>query len=412
MDQTQDAAPARTNRELAVELDAQDPLASFRDRFADDDPGLVYFDGNSLGRLPRATQDRLGAVVAREWGERLIRSWEERWLSLPTDIGDRLGRVALGADAGQVVVADSTTVCLYKLLNAALDARPARDEIVVEVNDFPTDRYLVDGVAERRGLTVRRIAADPVTGPAPDDVAAVVGPRTALVLLSHVSYRSSAIADMAAINDVAHRAGALTLWDLSHSAGSVPVALDASGSDLAAGCSYKYLNGGPGAPAFLYVRRDLQASLRQPIQGWLGHRDPFAMAAGYAPAEGIRSMVSGTPPILGLTGVDVGVRLLEEAGIAAVRAKGMALTGYAIDCYDAGLVPLGFELASPRDTAVRGAHISLRHPDARRLSAELIERQVIPDFRAPDLIRIGLSPLTTRFTDVWDGLEVLRSLAS
>ncbi len=412
MDQTQDAAPPRASRDLAVELDAKDPLASFRDRFVADDPALVYFDGNSLGRLPSATQERLATVVAREWGQRLIRSWDEGWMSLPVRVGDRLGRVALGADAGQVVVADSTTVCLYKLVNAALDARPGRDEIVVEANDFPTDRYVVDGVAARHGCTVRQVVADPITGPTPDDIAAAVGSRTAVVLLSHVSYRSSAIADMAAINDVAHRAGALTLWDLSHSVGSIPVALDAAGSDLATGCSYKYLNGGPGAPAFLYVRRDLQTTVRQPIWGWIGHRDPFAMGPRYAPAQDIRGMVSGTPPILGLTGVDIGVGLLEDAGIAAIRTKGMALTDFAIDCYDAGLAPLGFELASPRDATVRGAHISLRHADARRLSAELIDREVIPDFRTPDLIRIGLSPLTTRFTDVWDGLEVLRGLAT
>lgn len=400
------------DRAGAVDLDAGDPLARFGDLFVGDDDRVIYLDGNSLGRLPLATQERLAEVVGKDWGQQLIRSWDTGWMTLPARVGDRLGQAALGAAPGQVVVADSTTVCLYKLVNAAVDARAGRDEIVVEAADFPTDRYVVDGIASRSGHSVRRFVADPINGPTADDVNAVVNDRTAVVVLSHVSYRSGAIVDMEGVNEIAHRAGALVVWDLSHSVGSIPVALDDSGADLAVGCSYKYLNGGPGAPAFIYARRDLQDAVRQPIWGWIGHRDPFAMGPTFEAAPGVAGLLSGTPPVLALTGVEEGVRLVEKAGIDAIRNKAVALTNFAVDVFDARLAGLGFTLASPRDPCRRGAHVSLSHPDARRLSADLIEHAVIPDFRGPDLIRIGLSPLTTRFTDVWDGLEVLRKLAS
>jgi kynureninase len=399
------------DRGAAAALDEADPLREFRDRFVIDDE-LVYLDGNSLGRLPRATLDRLAHVASVEWGQRIVRAWEEGWMELPLEIGDRLGAAALGAGPGQVVVGDSTTVCFYKLTSAALDLRPGRGEIVTDVDNFPTDRYVLEGVAAARGLSVRWLRFDPAAGPSVDseDFLRVLGSDTALVTFSHVNYRSAHIADMAAINYVVHDAGALMLWDLSHSAGSVPVVLDESGADLAVGCTYKYLNGGPGAPAYMYARADLQDELRQPIWGWLGRRDPFEMEQGYLPAAGPRALLSGTPPVLALSAVDEGVGLVAEAGIDAIRAKGIALTEFAIALADDVLAPYGVGVASPRDPARRGAHVALAHPDAQALCSELIERGVVPDFRRPDVIRYGFSPLTTRFVDVWDGVATLRSL--
>jgi kynureninase len=397
------------SQESAVELDAADPLRGFRSRFLIPDD-IVYLDGNSLGALPRETVNRLSHVLEEQWGQRMIRGWDEGWLDLPVSVGDRLGQAALGAAAGQVVVGDSTTVCFYKLVSAALDAHPGRDQIITDLDNFPTDRYVLEALARSRGCEVVWLRGEPWAGPTPEGVAALLSQRCALVTFSHVSYRSAHIADMAAISSLAHDAGALVLWDLSHSAGSVPVTLDADGADLAVGCTYKYLNGGPGAPAFMYVRASHQAELRQPIWGWLGREDPFAMAPGYVPAAGARGFLSGTPPVLALSAVDEGVALVEEAGIAAIRAKGIALTSYAIELADAVLAPLGVSVASPRDPACRGAHVALAHPDAERLCAELIERGVIPDFRRPDVIRFGLAPLTTRFVDVWDGVEALRQL--
>jgi kynureninase len=397
------------SRAHAEELDGADALADFRGRFvfADD---RIYLDGNSLGRLPRATVARLACVVETEWGERLIGSWEDRWLDLPVQVGDELGEAVLGAAPGQVIVGDSTTVNLYKLASAGLDARPGRTEIVTDAHNFPTDRYVLEGLAQARGLSIRWLECDPAAGPEPEALAPLLGPQTALVSFSHVAYRSAHIAPMAEITALCHDAGALTLWDLSHSAGSVPVQLDASGADLAVGCTYKYLNGGPGAPAYLYVRAALQPQLRQPIWGWLGRRDPFAMGPGYEPGPGIRAFGSGTPPILSLSAAQEGVALVAEAGIGRIREKGIALTEYAIELADAHLAAHGVRVASPRDPARRGAHVALAHPDARRLCAELIQRGVVIDFRAPDVVRVGLSPLTTRFVDVWDAIAVLSGL--
>jgi kynureninase len=329
-------------------------------------------------------------------------------MELPLRIGDRLGESLLGAAPGQVAVGDSTTVCLYKLASAALDARPDRTEIVTDRDNFPTDRYVLESLAAQRGLTIRWLDVDPIAGPTPDDVRQVLGPDTALVCLSHVSYRSALILDMPAITKAAHEAGALILWDLCHSVGAVPVELDASAADLAVGCTYKYLNGGPGAPAFLYVATRHQGSLRQPIWGWLGTREPFKMVQGYDAADGIGAMLSGTPPVLALTAVDIGVELVADAGIEAIRSKATALTEFAMTVVDEHLAAV--TIGSPRDPARRGAHLALVHPDARELCRRLIEDGVIVDFRPADTIRLGLSPLTTSFVDVWDGLERLRGL--
>lgn len=378
----------------AVALDVRDPLVGFRARFVVD-PQLVYLDGNSLGMLPMAALARLSAVAGREWGERLVRAWEEGWMQLPVSIGDRIGQVALGAAPGQAVVGDSTTVCFYKLASAALDARAGRRTIVTDSENFPTDRYVLEGLARARGMSVAW--GDP----------SVIDEDTALVAYSHVDYRSGRIAPMTLVNARAHEAGALTLWDLSHSVGAVPVALDADGADLAVGCTYKYLCAGPGAPAFMYVRRERQGELSQPIWGWLGRRDPFAMEPGYVAAEGMAGFLSGTPPVLALACVDEGARLVGEAGIGRLRAKGIALTELVIALADERLASWGVRVASPRDSAVRGAHVALAHPQARGLCDALIARGVIVDFRRPDVIRFGCSPLTTRFVDVWDAVDVM-----
>jgi kynureninase len=397
------------DRSAAEALDSSDPLAGFRARFALDED-LVYLDGNSLGMLPLATAERVADVVAREWGRRLIRSWSEGWMDLPGAVGDALGGAVLGAAPGQVMVGESTTVCFYKLACAALDLRPGRSEIVTDHDNFPTDRYVLEGLAAARGLSIRWLRAATDGGPTVEEVAVAVGPATALVSFSHTAYGSGFVADLPGITAVARAAGALTLWDLSHSAGSVPLKLDADGADLAVGCTYKYLCGGPGAPAYMYVREQLQANLRQPIWGWLGHADPFAMAPGYEPASGIDALRSGTPPVLALTCVQEGVRLVSEAGMPAISAKARALTAYLIDLADARLAAFGVAVRSPRDSARRGAHVALTHPAAKTLCAALIETGVIPDFREPDIVRMGLSPLTTRFVDVWDGIEALRGL--
>lgn len=408
------------DRELVVDfafqarrLDDADPLAHLRSRFLGvDDPSVVaYFDGNSLGRPLTATAERMDAFVREQWGGRLIRGWTDEWLEWPLSVGDRLGAAALGAGPGQVVVADSTSVLLYKLVRAAVDAQPDRREIVVDTDNFPTDRYIVEGVAAERGLTVRWVETDPATGITAEQVAEVVGPETALLVFSHVAYRSAWIADAEAITRLAHDAGALVLWDLSHSVGSVPVSLDEWGADLAVGCGYKYLNGGPGAPAFAYVASRHLDRLRQPVQGWMGRADMFEMGPGYGAAPGIRAVLSGTPPILAMVPLLAGLELLEEARIEAVRAKSVLLTEYAVDLAEAWLVPLGFGIASPRDPARRGGHLTLCRSDARGLNARLVDRGVIPDFRAPDGLRLGLSPLSTSFAEVHRGLEVLREVA-
>lgn len=395
----------------AAALDAADPLAAHRAAFVGADTPLVYFDGNSLGRPPRAAAERLARFVTDEWGGRLIRGWDESWMQLPFVIGDRIGALALGAAAGQSVIGDSTTVLLYKLLRAALDAQcaldPERVEIVVGRDDFPTDRYLVEGIAAERGARIVWIEVDTARGVDADLLRAAVGPRTAVVLLSHVSYRSGFLADGPGLTAVAHEAGALVLWDLCHSAGSVPVDLDAWGADLAVGCTYKYLNGGPGSPAFAYVATRHQATLTQPVQGWMGAADVFSMGPVYRPADGMRRFLSGTPPVLAMVAMQDTLDMLAAAGIAAVREKSVALTEFALRVADGILQPLGVRLASPRDPAERGGHVTLSHPAMRAVTARLWTGDVIPDYRDPDGLRIGLSPLSTSFAETLAGMRAV-----
>jgi len=383
-------------------LDSADPLSSYRDRFVES-PGVVaYLDGNSLGRPLTASAERIARFATYEWAQQLIRGWDAGWLDLPFTIGDELGRVTLGAAKGQTAIGDSTTVLLYKLVRAAVSASGDRDELVIDRDNFPTDRYVLEGIAAECGLTLRWIAAGDVSS---QQIAEIVGPKTALVVLSTVSYRSGFLADVPAITKVVHDAGALILWDLCHSAGVVPTALDDWDVDLAVGCSYKYLNGGPGAPAFAYVRHDLQSTLRQPIQGWLGSRAPFEMGQGYEPAEGIRGFLSGTPPILGMLALLPAIALIDEVGLPAIRAKSTALTQYAIALADDRL-PDAF-LSSPRDPDRRGSHITLDHPRFESLMPGLWESGVIPDFRLPTGIRLGLSPLSTSFAEVELGVDAI-----
>ncbi|MDT0186182.1 kynureninase [Microbacterium sp. ARD31] len=393
----------------SAQLDAADPLAHFRERFVGAASDLVYFDGNSLGRPVAAVAERLASFVQEDWGGRLIRGWDEQWMDLPTTLGDDLGRICLGAAPGQTTIGDSTTVWLYKLMRAAVDAAvrrdPHRTEIVIDTDNFPTDRYVAEGIAAERGLTLRWIEVDTSEGVTADQLAAAVGDRTALVVLNHVAYRSAWLADAPGLTRIAHEAGALVLWDLCHSAGSVPVHLDAWDVDLAVGCTYKYLNGGPGSPAFGYVNARLQGELTQPIQGWMGHADPFLMGPGYTPATGIRRFISGTPPILGMIAMQSMLELVEEAGIEAIRAKSVALTSYAVELADATLPEVS--VASPRDPAQRGGHVTLHHDRMREVTARLWERDVIPDYRDPGGLRIGLSPLSTSFDEVERGMAAV-----
>jgi kynureninase len=389
-------------------MDAADPLAGYRERFLLDDPALVYLNGNSLGPLPRATIRRLETMIGGEWGTALARSWDH-WVDLPERAGNLVGELT-GASPGQVLVTDNTTVNLYKLANAALDARPGRHVIVTDHDNFPSDRYVLEGIAAQRGAELRMLRTDINEGLRPDLVRAAVDEDTALVSLSHVAYRSGALADMPAITPIVHEAGALMLWDLCHSVGAVPIELDACDVDLAVGCTYKYLNAGPGAPAFLYVAARLREVLRQPIWGWFSQRDQFAMGPRYDPAGGMAKFMTGTPPILATAAVEEGVRLLLEAGMREIRAKSVRLTEYLIELGDALLQPLGCTLASPREASRRGGHVTFCHPEAERIVALLAARDIIADYRTPDRFRFGLAPLTTRFADVWTAAEAARDI--
>ncbi len=381
-------------REQAAALDAEDPLAGFRGRFAIDDGGPIYADGNSLGRRPHAAGDAAAATVDA-WGTRLVGAWED-WIELPQRIGDLLAESVLGARPGEVVVCDSVTVNLYKLAAAVLAVE--RGPIVALADDFPTDRYVLQGLAAQHGVDLRLVNRAQLP---------VAAKEARLVCLSHVDYRSGEVAEMGALRP----SNGFVLWDLSHSAGAVELDLEASGVDLAVGCTYKYLNGGPGAPAYLYVREQHQSRLRSPIQGWFGQRDQFAMGLRYEPADDVRRFMAGTPPILSLAAVEAGVRLVAEAGMPVIAPKTRALTELFVHLHDQWLAPLGFVLASPRGARGRGGHVALRHPQAWPIARALIERAgVVPDFRGPDIIRFSFPALYSRFVDVVDVAQRTRDL--
>ena len=398
-----------SGRERAVAMDQTDGLAPFRDRFEIADEGLTYLDGNSLGRQPTAVASLLREVSEGQWAERLIRGWNDGWWDLQLELGSRLSPL-LGASPDHVMVSDSTTVNLYKLAAAALDADPGRRKIVTDDTKFPTDLYVLAGLAKQRGMELVIVDSGAADGPfsALDDA---IDEDTALVSLSHTSYISGYTYDMAEINRRASTDGALTLWDLSHSVGAMPIDLAGSGADLATGCTYKYLNGGPGSPAFLYVDPDLLPRLHNPIRGWWAHEAPFAMSPDFTPTEGIRRFHVGTMPILSTAAIGPGLDLTLEAGIDAIREKSVAMTSFFVDLYDLLLADIGFGLVSPRDPDRRGSHVTISHDEAWHLTNALIEiGQVIPDFRAPDRIRFGFAPLYNTFEEVHQAAAVLHWL--
>ena len=381
--------------------DDADPIAHARARFALPE-GVIYLDGNSLGALPRATAAAVGGVMAGQWGQDLISSWNRHdWIGLPQRLGARIAPL-VGADPGEVIVTDTTSTNLFKLIAAALAARPDRDVILSEAGNFPTDLYMAQGVAAMRGARLQTSASA--------DIPAALDDRVAVLLLTHVHYKSGQMHDMAAITAAAHAAGALVVWDLSHSTGAVPVNLNGCRADLAVGCGYKYLNGGPGAPAFLYVARHLQESLQSPLSGWMGHAAPFAFEDDYRPAPGIDRFLCGTPSVLAMAALEAGLATFDGVEPEAVFAKGRALGDYAIALIEAHCAGRGFTLLSPRDAAVRGSHVSLAHPNAWPICRALIARGVVGDFRAPDALRLGFAPLYTRFVDVWQAMEAIRDV--
>ncbi len=391
-----------TSRDDAAALDASDPLAGFRALF--DLRGGVYLAGNSLGPPPRAVRRAMERLVGEEWPGELVSGWTEHgWIDLPAALGDRIGRL-LGAAPGQVVVADSTSVNLFKVLAAALALRPDRGTVVTEAGNFPTDVYIADGVA-RQGA-----GRDLVVVEDGGDVAAAVDGDTAVVMLSHVGFRDGRLLDLEGLTAAAHAAGALAVWDLSHSAGVVPVTLDDSGVDFAVGCTYKYLNGGPGAPAFLYVAHRHQSVADQPLSGWMGHARPFALERDYEPAPGIGRMLTGTPPVVALAVLQAGIDVVAQADIGAVRRKSQALSELFIALVEERCAGLGVTLASPREPDRRGSQVCFRHAHAYPVVRALVERGVVGDFREPDVVRFGLAPLFLRHVDVWDAVEALRDV--
>lgn len=396
-------------KQAAKQLDSQDPLAAFRSRFVIDDPDLIYLDGNSLGRLPTAALEVSQQVVREEWGGRLIRGWSDGWMDLAGRIGDKIGRL-VGAEEGELRIADSTSVNLFKLTVAALRAQPGRTRVVTDDLNFPSDVYILKAAIEAAGGHHRLEivpSQDGISTPL-SLLETVIDEHTALVALSHTAFKSAYVHDMAAVNQLAHEHGALMLWDLGHSAGAVQVELRGSGADLAVGCTYKYLNGGPGAPAFLYVRRELQERLENPISGWLGHADPFSFLMDYAPADGVRRFMTGSPPIISTALIEPGVDLLLEAGMEAVRAKSVAQTSFLLDLWESELRPLGYELRSPRAPERRGSHVALGHPEGWRICQALIaEYSVIPDFRVPDNLRLGVAPLYNTFEELARSVEAM-----
>ena len=397
------------DRADALQRDAVDELAPFRERFvfAADEP--IYLLGNSLGRQPATVAARLADGLAA-WAGTGVAAWDQ-WMDLPVTVGDRLGQALLGARPGEVVMADNTTVNPYKCAAAAIAARPGRAAIVTDAGNFPTDLYVLQGLARRNGLELRVVDTDPDGGSDPEALGRALRDDVALLSISLVAFRSAAIADLAGLTQAAHAAGALTCWDLSHAVGAIPIDLTGAGADLAVGCTYKYLNGGPGAPAFLYVRGELQPDLSQPIQGWFGQRDQFVMGPSYDPFPDARRFLTGTSNVLGLLAVDEGVAVLAEAGIDRLRAKSVALGEYAVDLLDSWLAPLGVTLGSPRDASRRGGHLALCHPAAGTLVGELYRRAgVHVDHRPPDVLRYAFAPAYTRFVDVWDALDRTRAL--
>ena len=407
--------------DFAQQLDSQDPLTSYRNQFVITDPDLVYLDGNSLGMMPKVAQERAKQVVEEEWGNDLIRGWNKGWWDAPQRVGDKIGQL-IGAAEGQTFVSDTISLNLFKLATSALTLQPNKKRIITDTFNFPSDLYILQGIqnllaqsgataeTKRNRHEIIRIGAtdDDIT-PDLSTLESAINEDTALITLSHVVFKSGYLYDMQRITELAHAKGALVLWDLSHSVGSVPVRLDDCNADLAIGCTYKYLNGGPGAPGFLYINKKIQNKLTSPIWGWWGQKNPFDFDLDYTPAPGAQRFMVGTQPMISLLTMETALEPTLNAGMDAIRAKSILMTDYASYLTETWLAPLGFSLGSPLDSAKRGSHISIRHTDGYRINRALIEEMnVIPDFRAPDNIRLGFAPLYTSFTEIREGFDRIK----
>jgi kynureninase len=404
--------PIPTDVAYAHEQDRHDPLAAFRDAFVITDPDIIYLDGNSLGRLPKLAATRMREAVEQQWGQRLIRGWREGWFEAPQRIGAKIAQL-IGAQPDEVIVCDSTSVNLFKLVSAALQARSGRTKVVSDDLNFPSDLYILQGVLQQANAGHHLHILRSPDGLTIDDaqIDAAITNDTALVALTHTCFKSGWLYDMRAVTERAHQAGALMLWDLCHSVGAVPLSLNEANVDLAVGCTYKYLNGGPGAPAFLYVRRDLQEQLLSPIWGWFGQQNQFNFDLTYRAGAGIQRFLAGTPPILALTAVEAGVDVMLEAGMEPLRQKSIQQTEYLIGLWEEWLAPLGVTLNSPRDPSRRGSHVSLGHPEGWRINLALIEQMnVVPDFRAPDNIRLGIAPIYTSYAEIHEAMRRMREV--
>jgi kynureninase len=404
--------------EYAANLDSEDVLAGFRNRFFVADDKLIYLDGNSLGRLPLKTRDLLTHAIDRQWGDALIRSWNDSWYDLPKVVSGKLAKI-VGAEEHEVITCDSTSVNLYKLAHAAIKTQPERKCIISDSLNFPTDLYVLQSIIHQFGDDYKLLLA-----PSHDNIQVdvanldqLIDENTALIVLSHVAFKSAFMYNMKEINDMAHSRGALVLWDLSHAAGAVPVELSATGADMAVGCTYKYLNGGPGSPAFLYVNKSLSEKLTSPIWGWFGDRNPFAFERHYHPAKSISKFSVGTPPLLSLIAVEPGLDLILEAGLEKIREKSIRQSEYLIFLAEKLLLPLGFLFGSPLEYQMRGSHVSLKHPESYRICQAMINPDdnsliIIPDFRAPDNIRFGITPLYTTYTEIYRAIKRVEEIVT
>lgn len=400
-----------TSRDFALQLDQQDKLASFKEAFVIPDPSLVYFDGNSLGAMPKAAQEKSRQIVDEQWGVDLIRGWNKGWWEAPSRVGDKIGQL-IGAAPGQTLVGDTVSLNLFKLAIAALTYQPNKMRIITDTFNFPSDLYILQGINQTLGNRHEIVRIGATDNDITPDIAALeaaINENTALVTLSHVVFKSGYMYDMQHITEFAHKKGALVLWDLSHSVGSVPVHLDDCNADFAIGCTYKYLNGGPGAPAFLYINKNIQEKLTSPIWGWWGQKNPFDFDLDYTPAPGAQRFMVGTQPMISMLTMEAALEPMLQAGMDSLREKSIVMTDYASFLTESWLVPFGFSLGSPIDSAMRGSHISIRHPEGYRINRALIEEMnVIPDFRAPDNLRLGFAPLYLSFADVWEGFDRIR----
>ncbi len=413
-----------TERAYAEALDAADPLAHYRDQFVITDPDLCYLDGNSLGRLPKATVERVANFVTNEWGRELVDGWAH-WIDEATTAGDLLGRAVLGAAAGQTLVCDTTSVNFYQLCSAAIQARPGRKTVIIDAANFPTDRYILAGIAEAHGLNLVTLDNDGSGGPGSvaidcenelitsEALAPHLNDDVALVTLQAIHYRSGSRPDIRAITDLCRANGTLVVWDASHAAGAIELDFDANGVDLAVGCTYKYGNSGPGSPAWLYVAKRMQAELRVPIQGWFAQDKQFEMGPFFEPSNQMRRFQIASPSIIGIRGVQASFEMIEQAGIRAIADKAAVGTDMMVALFDAWLAPLGFTLLTPRESSKRGGHITVGHPDAKAIAAGMRKlANVIPDYRTPNSIRLAIAPLPTSFVEVFDGMARMRDLVA